>query len=72
LDVHRDFCEIAIFEDGVVRSAGRVKSTPEALKVLAGSLLPTDRMLLEVTGGAWEVARILRAARAKGDRCQPG
>jgi transposase len=59
LDVHRDFCEVAICEDGVVRSAGRVKTTPEALKVLAGSLLPTDRVALEVTGGAWEVARIL-------------
>jgi transposase len=59
LDVHRDFCVIAICEDGVVRSAGRVKSTPEALRVLAESLLATDRVALEVTGGAWEVARIL-------------
>ncbi len=24
LDLHRDFCEVAICEDGVVRSAGRV------------------------------------------------
>jgi hypothetical protein len=30
LDVHLDFCEIAICEDGQVRSAGRVASTPEA------------------------------------------
>ncbi len=59
LDVHRDFCEIAVCEEGVVRSAGRVKTTPEALLVLAESLLPTDRVALEVTGGAWEVARIL-------------
>ena len=59
LDVHRDFCVIAICEDGVVRSAGRVKSTPEALRVLAESLLATDRVALEVTGGAWEVAPIL-------------
>jgi hypothetical protein len=58
LDVHRDFCEVAIREDGVVRSAGRVKTTPDALKVLAGSLIPTDRVALEVTGGAWEVAQI--------------
>ena len=59
LDVHRDFCEIAICEDGVVRSAGRVNSTPEALRVLAESLLASDRVALEVTGSAWEVARIL-------------
>ena len=59
LDVHRDFCVIAICEDGVVRSAGRVPSTPEALQLLAESLLPSDRVALEVTGSAWEVARIL-------------
>ncbi|HUA48537.1 MAG TPA: transposase, partial [Solirubrobacteraceae bacterium] len=59
LDVHRDFCVIAICEDGVVRSAGRVASTPEALGTLAESLLPTDRVALEVTGSCWEVARIL-------------
>src|ERR1700712_5650436 len=59
LDVHRDFCVIAICEDGVVRSAGRVLSTPEAITTLAESLLPSDRVALEVTGSAWEVARIL-------------
>jgi len=59
LDVHRDFCVIAICEDGVVRSAGRVPSTPEGLAVLAESLLPSDRVALEVTGSCWEVARLL-------------
>ena len=59
LDVHRDFCVVAICEDGQVRSAGRVPSTPEALRVLAESLSPTDRVALEVTASCWEVARIL-------------
>jgi transposase len=59
LDLHRDFCEVAICEVGVVRSAGRVKMAPEALEALAASLEPTDRVALEVSGGAWEVARIL-------------
>ena len=59
LDLHRDFCEIAICEDGVVRSAGRVSITPEALEAFAASLESTDRVALEVSGGAWEVARIL-------------
>jgi hypothetical protein len=45
--------------DGVVRSAGRVKTTPEALEVLGASLEPTDRVAMEVSGGAWEVTRIL-------------
>jgi transposase len=57
--LHREFCELAICEDGVVRSAGRVKTTPEALELLGASLEPTDRVALEVSGGAWEVARIL-------------
>jgi transposase len=59
LDFHRDFCEIAICEDGVVRSAGRVSMTPEALEAFAASLESTDRVALEVSGGAWEVARLL-------------
>ena len=64
LDVHRDFCEIAICEeDGQVRSAGRVKTTPEALKVMAESLLSSDRVVLEVTANAWEIARILEPQR---------
>ena len=59
LDVHRDFCEVAIAEGGVVRSAGRIKTTPEQLELFAQSLGPDDRVALEVTGGAWEIARIL-------------
>jgi transposase len=59
LDVHREFCMVAICEGGRVRSAGRVPSTPEGLGALTESLLPTDRVALEVTGSCWEVARIL-------------
>jgi len=59
LDVHRDFCVVAICEDGKVRSGGRVPSTPEGLATLVQSLLASDRVALEVTGSCWEVARIL-------------
>jgi transposase len=59
LDVHRDFCVIAICEDGKVRSGGRVPSTPDGLRLLAESLLATDRVVLEVTASCWEVARTL-------------
>src|SRR5215217_3701357 len=59
LDVHRDFCVVAICEDGRVRSGARVPSTPEGLALLAESLMPSDRVALEVTGSCWEVARIL-------------
>jgi transposase len=59
LDVHREFCVVAICEDGKVRSGGRVPSTPDGLKLLAESLLPTDRVALEVTASCWEVTRVL-------------
>jgi transposase len=59
VDVHRDFCVVAICEDGEVRTAGRVPSTPEGLTLLAQSLVGSDRVALEVTGSCWEVARIL-------------
>jgi transposase len=59
LDVHRDFCEIAISEGSKARSAGRVNTTPEALTVLGNSLAPDDKVILESTGNALEIARIL-------------
>ncbi len=59
LDVHREFCEVAICEDGQVRSAGRVPATPDGIRTLAESLLASDRVALEVTGSCWEVSRIL-------------
>jgi transposase len=59
LDVHLDFCEVAIVEDGEVRSAGRIDTKPEQIELFAGSLGPDDRVALEVTGNAWEIARII-------------
>src|SRR5215204_2981323 len=59
LDVHRDFCVVAICEDGQVRSGARVPSTREGLELLGQSLVRSDRVALEVTGSCWEVARIL-------------
>lgn len=38
LDVHRDFCEVAIAEGGKVRLAGRVTTEPAALRLFAESL----------------------------------
>jgi transposase len=60
LDIHRDFCEVAIAEGGEVRSPGRIEMTPAALELFAGSLARTDQVALEVSGNAWEVARIIR------------
>jgi transposase len=60
MDVHRDFCEVAIVAAGKVCSAGRIETTPAALEMFASSLAPTDWVALEVTGNAGEIARILR------------
>jgi transposase len=59
LDVHLDFLQIAICEEGRVYSAGRVPSTPEGLETLVDSLDPTDRVALEVTGSSREIVRLL-------------
>ena len=59
LDVYRDFCEIAIADGGRARSAGRVGSTPERLGLFAQTLAPDDRVVLEATGNALAIARIL-------------
>lgn len=60
LDIHRDFCEVAISEGGPARSAGRVKSDPEQLELFAHSLAPSDRVVLESTGNALAIAKILQ------------
>ena len=59
MDVHRDFCEVAIAQAGTVRSAGRIATTPASLELFAASLAVTDVVALEVTGNAGEIARIL-------------
>jgi len=59
LDVHRDFCEVAIVAEGRLRSAGRIATRPDALELFAQSLDSRDLVALEVTGNAWAIARIL-------------
>jgi transposase len=60
LDVHREFCEVAISEEGRVRSAGRVRTRREELELFARSLGSDDEVALETTGGAEAIAAILR------------
>ena len=61
LDVHRDFCEVAIAEAGAgaVRAAGRVRTEPAALALFARSLGADDEVALEATGNALGIARII-------------
>jgi transposase len=59
LDVHLEFCEVAIAEGGEVRSAGRIAAKPAEIELFAQSLGREDRVALEVTGNAWEIKRIV-------------
>jgi len=72
LDVHLDFIVIAICEEGKVWSAGRVPSTPEGIATLIESLLPSDRVVLEVTGSSREIARLLEPHVSKVIVVSPG
>jgi transposase len=59
LDIHRGFCEVAIAEDGRVRPARRIGTTPAELEAFAASLGLDDVVTLEATGNAAAIARIL-------------
>ncbi len=59
LDVHRDFCEVAVAEDGELRSVGRVLTTPAALREFASTLKASDEVAMEATGVAAAIARLL-------------
>jgi transposase len=59
LDVHRDFCEVAIKDASGLRLAGRVKTSLAELELFAQSLAPDDQAAFEATGPALAIARIL-------------
>lgn len=59
LDVHREFAEVVILEDGVARAGGRVETTPEALRLFAQSLAATDQVAIEATVNTFAIARLL-------------
>jgi len=50
MDVHREFAQIAVWENGRVRQAGKIGLTAEALGVFADSLGPEDEVAIEATG----------------------
>jgi hypothetical protein len=62
LDVHREFAQVAIWEDGLVRQAGWIDTTPEALRVFADSLAPSDEVALEATGNTHAIVKLLQSS----------
>src|SRR5579863_2072314 len=65
LDVHREFAQVAVWEDGVVRQAGQVPATPEGLRLFADSLAPTDEVALEATCNTHAIAKLLEPRVAR-------
>jgi transposase len=61
LDVHRDFCEVAIAEDGTVRSAGRIATRVPSLELFAQSLVVGDVVAVEATTGTDKIVSVLQA-----------
>lgn len=59
LDVHRDFCEVAIKDGKEVRSAGRIKTNRAELELFAKSLGADDQVALEATGPSLQIKRLI-------------
>ncbi|MGG5891054.1 IS110 family transposase, partial [Falsiroseomonas sp. HC035] len=59
LDVHRTFAEVVFWEDGRLRPAGRVDMTRSGLEGFGRSLTKADEVVVEATGNAMAVVRVL-------------
>ena len=59
LDVHRNFAQVAVVENGLCRDEGRIGVTPEALRAWADTLEPEDEVALEATGNSDAIAMLL-------------
>jgi transposase len=57
--VHREFAQIAVWEDGRVRQAGQVTLTGEALHAFADSLGPDDEVAIEATCNTHAIVRLI-------------
>lgn len=59
MDVHREFAQLAVVEDGLVRDEGRIGVTPEELRRWADGLRHDDQVALEATGNSDAIANLL-------------
>jgi len=59
MDIHRTFAEVAVWEDGGLRRGGRVDMTRAGLERFARGLCGEDEVVVEATGNAMAVVRVL-------------
>ena len=60
LDVHRNFAQVAILEDGLVKDHGRYTMDREAVLTFANTLTKEDEVVLEATGNTAAIVRLLK------------
>jgi transposase len=59
MDIHRTFAEVVVWEDGRLRPAGRVDMTRAGLEGFGRNLTNEDEVVVEATGNAMAVVRVL-------------
>jgi len=59
MDIHRTFAEVVFWEDGKLRPTGRVSMTRAGLEGFGRSLRKEDEVVIEATGNAMAVVRVL-------------
>src|SRR4028118_1579598 len=59
MDVHRTSAEVVAWEDGRLRPLGRVDMTRSGLEGFGRTLARTDEVVVEATGNAMAVVRVL-------------
>lgn len=65
LDVHREFCQVAVWQSGRVRQVGQIKTTPEMLRIFADSLAASDEVAIEATCNTHAIVRLLEGRVAR-------
>ena len=65
LDVHREFAQVAVWEEGRVRHLGQIGTTPEELRLFADSLASSDEVAIEATCNTYAIAKLLEPRVAR-------
>jgi transposase len=65
MDIHRTFAEVVVWEDGRLRPHGRVDMTRSGLEGFARGLTKEDEVVVEATGNAMAVVRVLSPYAAR-------
>jgi transposase len=59
MDIHRTFAEVVFWEKGRLRPAGRIDMTRSGLEGFGRGLSKEDEVVVEATGNAMAVVRVL-------------